>query len=301
MDDATWAVEEFAAADLGDHRRNVRLLELATTLGHQPSAALPQACRDAAQLEAAYDFFANPHIPPAAILASHRAATQERCATQPLVLAVQDTTLLDYSHHPATTGLGPLATPQQQGLCAHSTLALTPDRLPLGLLAQETWTRDPASVGKREQRRDLPIAEKESHKWLTSLAAVKEAAAACPRTHFVSVGDREADVYDLFLVERPTNVDLLVRAAWDRRTQGAEPRLWAALAAVPTQTTTQVDLPRRGEQAPRTATLTVRWRAVSLRPPEHRRAEHLPVVQLWAVWAVEETPPAGTAPVEWLL
>jgi hypothetical protein len=140
-------------------------------------------------------------------------------------LAVQDTTLLDYSHHPATTGLGPLATPAQQGLFAHSTLTLTPARLPLGLLAQQTWTRDPATVGKRNQRRALPITEKESLKWLTSLAAVNAAAADCPQTHFVSVGDREADVYDLFLLPRAAHVDLLVRAAWNRRTTGEEHRL----------------------------------------------------------------------------
>jgi hypothetical protein len=278
MDDASWAVEEFAAAHLGDRRRNARLIDLATTLGRQPTAALPQACADEAQLDAAYGFFANPHIAPAAILASHVQATIERCAAQPRILAVQDTTLLDYSHHPATTGLGPLATPSHQGLFAHSTLAVTPDRLPHGLLAQETWVRDPANVGKRAQRRGLPIAEKESHKWLTSLQAVNAAAVACPTTHFVSIGDREADVYDLFLETRPANVDLLVRAAWDRRTRGDAPRLWACLAAAPEQVTAQVDLARRGDQAPRQATLTVRWRAVCLRPPDHRRAEGLPAV-----------------------
>ena len=302
MDDAAWAVEEFAAADLGDQRRTARLLDLATTLARQPTASLPQACVDEAQLDATYRFFANEHIPPSAILASHTDATLERCAPQPRILAVQDTTLFDYSHHPATTGLGPLATPTHQGFLAHSTVAFTPDRVPLGFLAQQTWTRDPATVGKREQRRALPIDEKESAKWLTSLAAVNAAAAACPQTHFVSIGDREADVYDLFLHARAPTVDLLVRAAWDRATTDAEHRrLWAACAAAPQQTTVTLDLPRHAEQAPRTATLTVRWRQVTLRPPAHRRAEHLPPVTVWAVWAVEEGPPAETAAVEWLL
>jgi hypothetical protein len=302
MEDAAWAVEEFAAAELGDQRRTARLLDLATTLAQQPTASLPSACVDEAQLDAAYRFFANEHIPPPAILASHTHATLERCTTQPIVLAVQDTTLLDYSHHPATTGLGPLATPTQQGFLAHSTVAFTPDRVPLGFLAQQTWTRDPATVGKRERRRTLPISEKESAKWLTSLAAVNTAAAACPQTHFVSVGDREADVYDLFLQARPPTVDLLVRAAWDRATTDpAHRRLWAACAAAPQQTTVTLDLPRRAEQAPRTATLSVRWRPVELRPPAHRRGEHLPPVTVWAVWAVEDAPPAGTAAVEWLL
>jgi hypothetical protein len=60
-------------------------------------------------------------------------------------------------------------------------------------------------------------------------------------------------------------------------------------------------VPRRGPQAPRTATLAVRWCPLTLCPPRHRKRERLPPVPLWAVQAREEVPPAGTAPVEWLL
>jgi len=117
---------------------------------------------------------------------------------------VQDTTELDWTAHPATTGLGPLAHPAHQGLLVHTTLALTPERLPLGLLAQQVWARDPATIGQRTTRKQRPIAAKESQKWLTSVAAVREAHTRCPQTHFVCIGDREADVYDLFLQERPS-------------------------------------------------------------------------------------------------
>ncbi|MDQ2805429.1 MAG: IS4 family transposase [Chloroflexota bacterium] len=301
MDPDAWAVEEFVAAELGDSRRTARLLDLATALARHPSRSLPHACADEAQLDAAYRFFDNPHITPAALLQPHIHATWDRCAAHALILAPQDTTLLDYSHHPATTGLGPLATPTQQGLLVHSTLAFTPARVPLGLLAQATWARAPAPAGKRAQRRSLPLAEKESHKWLTSLAAVNAAAAACPQTHFISIGDREADVYDLFLATRAPTVDLVVRAAWDRRTSGEQPRLGASMAAVPVQTTLTLAVPRRGAQAARTATLTVRWRSVTLRPPKHRTREQLADVRVSAVWAVETTPPGGVAAVEWRL
>ncbi len=63
------------------------------------------------------------------------------------------------------------------------------------------------------------IEEKESNKWLQSLEAVEAARKACPETHFVSVGDREADIYDLFMVKRTPGVDLLVRAAENRRVE----------------------------------------------------------------------------------
>ncbi len=113
---AEWAVEEFGAADLGDQRRRARLVELATARGSRPQASLPQACEDPALLKAAYRFFANDAIEPDAIVASHVRATLARVDAVERVLAVQDTTELDWTAHPATTGLGMLSTVRQRGL-----------------------------------------------------------------------------------------------------------------------------------------------------------------------------------------
>src|SRR5215510_2436389 len=216
--DATWAEDEFGDADLGDVRRDARLVQLATVLGAQPSASLPDATDDPAILKAAYRFFDNDYVRAEAMLESHIQSTTRRMQAVPLVLAVQDTTYLDWTDHPATTGLGPLAAPSHQGLLAHTTLALTPERVPLGLLQQQVWARD-KDVRRNQDHKQRPIDDKESQKWLTSVDAVIAARATCPTTHFVSVGDREADVYDLFLVDRPAGVDLLIRAAQDRKAE----------------------------------------------------------------------------------
>lgn len=302
MGEESWAEEEFGEAVLKDPRRTARLVELARTLGEHPSQSLPEACEDGAQLKAAYRFFANEAVEAEAILASHVAATTGRVAGEPVVLAVQDTTSLDYTAHPATTGLGALNDVKHQGLLVHTTLALTPERVPLGLLAQDAWTRDAATLGKRATRKARPVAEKESRKWLDSLEAVKAARARCPATRFVSVGDREADVFDLFLVERPPGVDLLVRASWDRRVDDApQPHLWAAVEAAPEAGVLTIAVPRKPGQPARTAHLTIRVQSVALRPPRHRAAEHLPAVPVVAVLVREVAPPADTAPIEWLL
>ena len=298
--DATWAEEEFGEADLGDVRRNARLVQLASVLGAQPSASLPDATDDGATLKAAYRFFANDYVRAEAMLASHVRSTTDRMQTAPLVLAVQDTTYLDWTDHPHTSGLGPLAAPSHQGLLAHTTLALTPERVPLGLLAQQVWARD-QDVRRNQDHKQRPIDDKESQKWLTSLDCVIAARAACPNTHFVSVGDREADVYDLFLVDRPDGVDLLIRAAQDRKADHEEKYLWAALASARVAATVTVHMGARAGQPARQATLTVRWREVTLRPPNSRAKEKLPNVTVWAVWAIETTPPAGVEAVEWLL
>jgi transposase-like protein/transposase Tn5 family protein len=298
---SSWVMTEFAEAELGDVRRTQRLVEVATMLAQQPGASLPEACGDRAMLKAAYRFFDNEAVDPAEILASHVQATIPRLASVPVVLAVQDTTDLNWTAHPATTGLGPLGHAEQHGLLAHTTLALTPERVPLGLIAQEVWARDPAAIGQRATRKSRPIEAKESYQWLQSLQAVIKVHEHCPQTHFISVGDREADVYDLFMAPRPLGVDLLVRAAWDRRVEHPERYLWASVAAQPVAGTLTLEVPRRGAQPARVTTLTARFGRVSLRPPRHRQAEHLPTVEVFAVQVLEEHPPAGIEPLEWLL
>jgi hypothetical protein len=156
-DDTTWAVHEFAEAELGDLRRTKRLIELATVLAQNPRASLPEASGNSAMLQAAYRFFANGAIEPQDIVHRHIEATYGRLATVPVVLAVQDTTEVHWTSLRATTGLGPLGHRACQGLFVHRTLAITPARVPLGLLAQQVWARDVNDVGKRARRQQLPI------------------------------------------------------------------------------------------------------------------------------------------------
>lgn len=286
IEEAEWALAEFGQAELGDKRRTARLVELASVLGSRPQVSLPQACADPARLKAAYRFFSNEAIEVSALLASHVAATQERIGTRERILAVQDTTYVDWSG------------PASPTLLVHSTLAFTPERVPLGLLAQDTWTREEP----RSDHKERPIEDKESYKWLKSLQAVCGTKQACPQTQFVSVGDREADVYDLFVQERPAGVDLLVRAAQDRRVADAEQtRLRAAVGACAVGAQVCVEVPRQGARVARTATLDLRWCALTLRPPKARADEDLPTVQVWAVWATETAPPAQGDPLDWLL
>src|SRR5882724_5652413 len=290
--DTNWAVNEFADAELGDERRTKRLVELANVLGQHPTAALPEACGDGSMLKAAYRFFDNDAIDAQDMLQSHVESTYRRLDYASVVLAVQDTTEVNWTRHPATQGLGPLV---------HTALAFTPERVPLGLLAQQVWARDPNDVGKRARRKHLPISQKESQKWLHSLDAVYTARDCCPTTRLVRVGDREAEVYDVLAAARPAGVDLLMRAAWDRCVGGPEHYVWATVAAQPVLEHLLLKVPRRGPQAARDATLALRFCPLTLCPPRHRQREGLPAVALWAVQVQEVDPPTDVKPIAWLL
>ena len=52
--DASWAVTEFAEAELGDARRTQRVISLATVLAQHPDAGLPEACGSRAALIAVF-------------------------------------------------------------------------------------------------------------------------------------------------------------------------------------------------------------------------------------------------------
>src|SRR5688572_4196863 len=238
-----------------------------------------------------------------ALLESHYAATAGRMAQQAIVLAAQDTTSLNYSLHPATENLGPIATHSEGvvGLLVHDTMAFNLEGTPLGLLNVQCWARDPEQFGKRHKRRQLGFEEKESVKWLRSLQAVARIQSRCPQTRIVSVGDREADIYELFVwaTEQTGRPELLIRAEHNRRVREEHGYLWEQLAAQPLAGIKEVRVSRRANRPARTAGLEVRLGSVELRAPKTRG--RLPDVGLWAVWARESDAPSGIEPVEWML
>src|SRR5437899_116706 len=146
----------------------------------------------------------------------HGEATQQRMAEDKIVLAVQNTTSLNYSTHPATQDLGPIGSKAEGiiGLMVHDTMAFSAEGTPLGLLDVQCWARNGDEFGKKHQRRQRPIEEKESHKWLESFRRVAEAQRHCSETMLVSVGDREADIYEFFhlALSDSKGPKLLVRA-----------------------------------------------------------------------------------------
>lgn len=161
---------ELLHADLGDARLNARLRTLVDAFTARPAASIPEACADA--VDQTDRFFANPGVRADAIRAAHYADTTARCvaAPGPIVLA-SDTTWLDFRIHPRTRGLGYQQHRDQHGLVLHSTLACTADGVPLGLLDQRAWARDPADFGQRRRRNQRATADKESRRWLRAWAA----------------------------------------------------------------------------------------------------------------------------------
>lgn len=302
---AAWAIAEFAHAELGDDRRTERLLMIATAFAQHPTASIPQACGPGPAIQGAYRFFENEDIDPEAIREAHQQSTLERVSRCPVVLALQDTSSLNYSSHPKTKGLGPIGTQRQNitGLLLHSTLTVTPTGQPLGVLHTSVRARDPETAGCARQRHSKPTAQKESQKWLDSLSACQQLASQCPNTLLVNVADREGDLYDVFAQaldnsESP-NVHLLVRSNHNRKLVGEDHLLWDVVAQRRSSGQLKVSVGRRAEQPARIATLRIRFSPVTLQAPLRKAGQ--PPLKLWAIQAREERPPKGSTPIEWRL
>lgn len=311
-----WADHEFGGAQVFDARLGRRLADMARDFFRRPGASIPTIFDGSqAKMKGAYRLIGNERLDMQGLLSGHLDASLGRCREHRVVLAVQDTTTLNYASHPDTEGLGPINTKKDKGtgLVLHSTIAFALDGTPLGVLDAQCWARDPAEAGKATRRKELPIEEKESSKWLKSYRATADAQRACPETTFVNTGDREADIHELFLeaAKDPAGPKLLIRAMQGRnRRVAAEPGkslskddecedLWERIQRQEPAGTVRIHVPRKPGQKEREATLEIRFSRLTLAPPKRR--PELNSVEIWGVHAREIRQPQDGEPIEWLL
>jgi hypothetical protein len=288
---------------LGDRRRFTRLQQIVSAWAQHAEGSLPQALVGLAAVKGAYRFFANRAIPPQAILQTARPDCLQKLAGEGRVLLIQDTTSLDFSAHPHTTGLGPTGTRQQatQGIFVHTCLAASTAGTPLGVVAQRLWVRDPTDVGTTHQRRTRPWAEKESYRWLTVEAASRAGLPAA--TESVTIADAEADIFALFAAPRPAQASLVIRVAQPHRRLAAAQPLANAVAAAPVWGRYTVTLPARATHPARTAVCQVQVLATALQPPRNQRGgdQWTTPVPVTVLRVTEPEPPPDAAPLCWLL
>jgi hypothetical protein len=299
-----WAGTELKYADLGDARLNKRLIKIVENLAAQPQASITQASSSWAQTKATYAFWRSERIEATAIIEAHQTSATARAKQHEMILAIQDTTDLNFTHHKSKTpaqGFGAISAQDYLlGLKVHSVFGVTTQGVPLGVLHQQVWSRDPKQTGKAKKRRTRPLKDKESKRWLTSLVATE---LAMPETTtVVTVADCEADIYELLALERAANSHLLIRATHNRRVDHESQYLQQAIAGCDPCGQLLVEIPAKDERPARIATLTVRFARLIVEPPRHhrQRSQRQPIA-INVVWANEENPPAGVQPISWLL
>jgi hypothetical protein len=293
----SWAWEETRTSHLPDPRLDLRLSRMVEGFVEHPEASTSEALGEAGS-QAAYRFWNNPRVQAEEVLAPHAVETVQRSNQYPAVLVAQDTSEINLTNHPATQGMGYLGSPHCRGLLLHSLLAISPTGVPLGVIRQFTWVRPLTQLGKRHRRRKTALKEKESQRWLDGLTATGECFSQHP--HVVLMGDRESDLFDLFAMRRPGNVDLLVRVCREKRRVDHHAKyLDKALESEPVRGHVQIEIAARTNRQARSAQMAVRWLTLDVHAPCH--GPKRPAVRLTFILVQEINPPPGEKPVRWLL
>ena len=319
LDAEQWAEKEFGGAPLGDKRFSDRLVACAHAKMKKPDRAFTGVAEgDWPAVKGYYRMIDQPDesaVTMDNILLPHRGRTIRRMKAQKTVLCIQDGSDLIYSNLDHCDGLGVIGANQtgakSRGLHLHSTLAVTTDGVPLGVLKAQCSA--PVVQPKTDDRPShaVPVEEKKSFNWIVGLRDCMELAEEIPHTRIVSVMDREADFFELFDEHRKKPcVDLLVRAKHDRCTN-EDVRLFEAVRqsevcgqlrihvkrqSARSKKSKQKARPKRPE---RTAEVSLRYRQIELRPPDYRK--DMAPITLWVVHVVEDNPPANVEALEWFL
>ena len=168
-DELDWSRQMFGECDLGDARRTERLVSVAARMSKQMGRSLAKSCEgDSAALLGGYRLLRNDDVKPEAIRAGGFAAVVQHAQDDALLLAVEDTTCVSYTHAVAAelgvTGYKKAA--KRKGFLVHSVLLLDAvSETTVGLIEQDDWRREPNDYGKKHARKQRAYEDKESHKW----------------------------------------------------------------------------------------------------------------------------------------
>jgi hypothetical protein len=324
-----WIEEEMAKVDLGHKARDKRLKIVMSQLAAMPAASIPAAVGGGrAETEAAYRMFDNEAIEFDHIILAHTQCTLNRVRQSRVVILTQDTSEIDLTRpEQQVSGAGPLDDGARRGCLIHPVFAVDEQGIPFGTVRVECWTREESSsdamtrAAKERQRKQTPIEEKESQRWITGMRAAHRTAVEAPNTEVIMVADSEADIFELMVEGQSLEgrAEWIVRACQDRAVRlekdaenDAARSITQALQAATCHATYEVNVrgrqPKvscetRGRRQPReTRTATVECRAcsVTLRAP-YRPDRKLPDVTVNAVRVREVASPKDEEPIEWLL
>jgi hypothetical protein len=313
-----WAEATFGSVQLGDPRRNRRAVAIAPAMATETGASLPKQLHDQAALEATYRFVHSGHVSYEDLMQAHVEATRQDCREHSTVLLIQDTTEIDYQHHPKTSGLGPIGNGSHQGFLLQTVLGVSSSgRQVLGIAHQEPFLRQPAPPKESKQQRLQR--QRESQVWERSVQALGSPPQG---VRWVHIGDRYSDIFAFLRLCRELHGDFVIRAAQDRcvdllveqaerpvppRSHHAEhpspaaQHLFEVVESWPAQGTATVDIDASQKRQARTATVALAWPSRRLLPPRTQESQGWHPLVVWVIHVWEPEPPEGVEALEWVL
>jgi len=294
---------EFKGIDFKSARLEKRFIKTMDKLSKQPDKSVWLASGTRAEAKAVYRLLGNEKVEKNEVLRAHRESTKQRMQGHSIILAIQDTTTLNYNNHTKTEGLG-YVSDKILGINIHSCLAVTSEGVTLGVLEQTSYTRparkdDTANHDKKKQR---PIEEKESNRWLETMT--NSTADMPPEIKFIHVCDREGDMYELFEKAAATGNTFLIRVIQNRSVAGGQ-RIIDEIKKTPPSGEVSVIIPRdsRKNIKERKASLRVSYKNFDVQKPKLKNVNKTlsPSVNMTVIYVREAQEDENTEPIEWIL
>jgi hypothetical protein len=267
------------------------------------SVVIHQLGEDEAQQRSFYRLVHNDRVETEEIKAYLYADCKRQVEAGKHYLVIQDTTQPNYERNRGNittqAGLGVIGNNADLGFFLHPSLvvAVSSSRC-IGYSNVITWSREAGSSDKIERNYpQQPIEDKESYRWIQAAQASQSVLEQAGQLTFIA--DREADINELFARLPDERTHLLIRACQDRRLAGDSPKLYAFLAqqGPAGSFTLAIKGDARTNRQQRKATIVLRWAKVALAPIALKGE----VLEVYALEAREEDPPAGEKPILWRL
>ena len=242
--------------------------------------------------------FRNPNVTVPEIVRTAAARTAEVAAGRH-VLLIEDSSEINYQAKASRKrGLGRVGNGKDVGLFVHPALAVdAADGSVLGLAGATIWQRQGRKAADYQA---LPIEDKESYKWIGTAKAARQALTDTPLV--TVIGDREADIYELFARLPDARTHVLIRAVRDRALGNQGGRLFDEIARMPEVGRIAFELEARPGRPARSVRLAVRFTEVTLRQPQRGADRRDPrEVTLNMVEVREIDPPSPKEAVVWRL
>ena len=272
------AVKNFPVLDLGDKRRDERFVKIVENIVKQPGSSIPKHNKRWYDTKATYEFFKNEDIKLEAINAAISAYGAMQ-ADQRQLLVIHDTSTISYNDLEAD-GLGYIDNAAGKGIFCHNSIAATTAGLPLALLNQIIWSREASELGKSARRKQKPFDQKESYKWYRGIESVNTLLGK--ETVKIHIGDRDADIYELFFSKPDEQSELLIRARHNRKiAKGSE--LWQHIGRQKVAATEEIIIPDRTGKRKKKVTVQIRYKEVEILCPANKEGTVFESVALTAI------------------
>ena len=144
----SWLDNEFAGQNMCDAHLNKRVKHLVGRLSQDPLESIPNAMHYWEEIIAAYRLLDNPKPSFDSIVSGHRSATVKRIQSEPVVLIPQDATFPNFTTDDKSKKMGTLRSKNSNQQLLHTSSAISPCRINLGIVDVSMWQRDERSTGR---------------------------------------------------------------------------------------------------------------------------------------------------------